>query len=378
LIAEPAEPLNLHQEAKVQYSMMSHAQRINAARKESIIYNTTSKWERDYKRYEKKKRMARSHRLVSEYHAACRIQARYRGNAARKQYQAMLELREKSALEIQRMERGRRARTAFASQQRKREESAVCIQASFRASVHRRNFKQQREAAVHIQARVRGANARNFASAKHQRESAAALAIQSRFRGHHQHAKYLASREERRRRAAATRIQARVRGGQARREAAQRRAARESAAATHIQCHWRGRTGREAALRLRTERAAAELALCQHTAATNIQRVYRGRSGRKIANSLRGEKDEDEPNALGLVVASTLPPHDPMLDTETGPKLDQDDGRHEASSFFGRMALGVSIFSRGKTKARNVAPQGARNSEDKRLCTHQRRASSPS
>lgn len=49
LIAEPAEPLNLHQEAKVQYSMMSHAQRINAARKESIIYNTTSKWERDYK-----------------------------------------------------------------------------------------------------------------------------------------------------------------------------------------------------------------------------------------------------------------------------------------------------------------------------------------
>lgn len=78
----------------------------------------------------------------------------------------------------QRMERGRRARTAFASQQRKREESAVCIQASFRASVHRRNFKQQREAAVHIQARVRGANARNFASAKHQRESAAALAIQ--------------------------------------------------------------------------------------------------------------------------------------------------------------------------------------------------------
>lgn len=52
-------------------------------------------------RYEKKKRMARSHRLVSEYHAACRIQARYRGNAARKQYQAMLELREKSALEIQ-------------------------------------------------------------------------------------------------------------------------------------------------------------------------------------------------------------------------------------------------------------------------------------
>uniref|UniRef100_A0A8D3BA27 Assembly factor for spindle microtubules n=1 Tax=Scophthalmus maximus TaxID=52904 RepID=A0A8D3BA27_SCOMX len=221
--------------------------------------------------------------------SAILIQARYRGHAQRRSFEA-LKLRLRSAVVIQSAFRGHAVRKQVATARC----AAVVIQRWFRATakrdVQRRAFVRMRCAAVTVQAAYRGKVAREFLARRHK----AASVIQAAFRRCAARRRYLALRR------AAVVIQQKYRATVLARETTgDFQALRRSALV--IQAHWRGRADRKrmetrhkcAALiqaHYRRHRAQAEYR-SQKAAAVVIQRQFRayvaGRETREAYLSTR-------------------------------------------------------------------------------------------
>ncbi|AWP10566.1 putative abnormal spindle-like microcephaly-associated protein [Scophthalmus maximus] len=221
--------------------------------------------------------------------SAILIQARYRGHAQRRSFEA-LKLRLRSAVVIQSAFRGHAVRKQVATARC----AAVVIQRWFRATakrdVQRRAFVRMRCAAVTVQAAYRGKVAREFLARRHK----AASVIQAAFRRCAARRRYLALRR------AAVVIQQKYRATVLARETTgDFQALRRSALV--IQAHWRGRANRKrmetrhkcAALiqaHYRRHRAQAEYR-SQKAAAVVIQRQFRayvaGRETREAYLSTR-------------------------------------------------------------------------------------------
>ncbi|KAF0041776.1 hypothetical protein F2P81_005308 [Scophthalmus maximus] len=221
--------------------------------------------------------------------SAILIQARYRGHAQRRSFEA-LKLRLRSAVVIQSAFRGHAVRKQVATARC----AAVVIQRWFRATakrdVQRRAFVRMRCAAVTVQAAYRGKVAREFLARRHK----AASVIQAAFRRCAARRRYLALRR------AAVVIQQKYRATVLARETTgDFQALRRSALV--IQAHWQGRADRKrmetrhkcAALiqaHYRRHRAQAEYR-SQKAAAEVIQRQFRayvaGRETREAYLSTR-------------------------------------------------------------------------------------------
>ncbi|XP_047192689.1 abnormal spindle-like microcephaly-associated protein isoform X2 [Scophthalmus maximus] len=221
--------------------------------------------------------------------SAILIQARYRGHAQRRSFEA-LKLRLRSAVVIQSAFRGHAVRKQVATARC----AAVVIQRWFRATakrdVQRRAFVRMRCAAVTVQAAYRGKVAREFLARRHK----AASVIQAAFRRCAARRRYLALRR------AAVVIQQKYRATVLARETTGDFQALRSSALV-IQAHWRGRADRKrmetrhkcAALiqaHYRRHRAQAEYR-SQKAAAEVIQRQFRayvaGRETREAYLSAR-------------------------------------------------------------------------------------------
>ena len=140
--------------------------------------------------------------------SATRLQAQYRGHAARK------------SIPNQKKQR---------QQRQQRQHAAASVQARTRGYLARKKAKEQKEAAVVLQSRIRGKRARNktlqqkkqmqirrekYQAIEKQQENTAAISLQSQFRGHQSRRQSSAVKKQQSQ--AAVHVQSRIRGRQAR------------------------------------------------------------------------------------------------------------------------------------------------------------------
>ena len=243
--------------------------------------------------------------------AACLLQRRYRGHAARNEFMIKLaELqaarRDRAARLLQAWARGLATRANFRAMLRARaaNAAALVVQCACRQYLARKRLQERREAqarelaALRMQSIQRGRVARRVAEARRQeeREKRASALLQRVVRGRQGRKKVTQIKRDIVEGRAAQAMQKRARGMLARkrvvkmREEATRERAKQTAAALKIQKVYRGHRGRlVTSLKLSQSRTRR---MVQTRAATKIASGLRGMMARKRCQELRKVRDE--------------------------------------------------------------------------------------